>query len=171
MAILSGFVKHRIFVSYHHGGDQAYYDAFSNAFHYNYESIYDNSLDRTIDSENSDYVIQRIRDNYITGTSCTLVLVGNKTWGRKYVDWEIKATLDRNHGLIGVRLPSAPLTNEGKVTVPDRLHHNIVSGYALWVSWSDITASTAALDGYISAAKNRPAGLIDNTAERRLKNA
>jgi len=37
-------VKHKIFVSYHHHDDQAYYDAFSNAFHDTYNVIYDNSL-------------------------------------------------------------------------------------------------------------------------------
>src|SRR5689334_858513 len=91
-------VKHKVFVSYHHGGDQAYYDAFSKAFHDTYDVIYDKSLERQVDSDNVDYVIQRIRDNYITGTSCTIVLVGKQTCGRKYVDWEIKATLDKEHG-------------------------------------------------------------------------
>jgi hypothetical protein len=33
-------VKHKIFVSYHHRGDQAYYEAFSNAFHDTYDVIY-----------------------------------------------------------------------------------------------------------------------------------
>ena len=41
-------VKHKVFVSYHHGGDQAYYDAFAKAFHATYDVIYDNSLDRQI---------------------------------------------------------------------------------------------------------------------------
>jgi hypothetical protein len=34
-------VKHRIFISYHHGGDQLYYDPFSNAFHDTYDVIYE----------------------------------------------------------------------------------------------------------------------------------
>jgi hypothetical protein len=34
---------------------------------------------RRIDSDNVDYVIQRIRDDYISGTSCTVVLVGDAT--------------------------------------------------------------------------------------------
>src|SRR5262249_26726190 len=88
-------LKHKIFVSYHHGGDQAYYNAFSKAFHDSYDVIYDNSLERQVDSDNVDYVRRRIQENYITGTSCTIVLVGKETWGRKYVDWEIEATLDR----------------------------------------------------------------------------
>jgi hypothetical protein len=46
--------------------------------------------------------MQRIRDKHITGTSCTIVLCGSLTPWRKYVDWEIKATLDKEHGLIGI---------------------------------------------------------------------
>src|SRR5688572_907132 len=103
-------IKHKVFVSYHHRGDQAYYNAFSEAFHDTYEVIYDNSLERRIDSDDVDYIRRRIRENYVKGSSCTVVLVGKETWGRKYVDWEIETTLEMEHGLIGVRLPTAPLT-------------------------------------------------------------
>src|SRR5690349_7530115 len=101
-------IKRKVFVSYHHGGDQAYYEAFSKAFCDTYDVITDNSLERELDSENVDYVMRRIRENYISGSSCTIVLVGKDTWGRKYVDWEINATLEKEHGLIGVLLPTAP---------------------------------------------------------------
>jgi hypothetical protein len=148
-------VKHKVFVSYHHGEDQAYYDAFSKAFHDTYEVIYDKSLERRVDSDNLDYVIQRIRDNYITGSSCTIVLVGKETCDRKYVDWEIKATLDKEHGLIGVYLPNAPRNAENKIIVPDRLHDNIQSGFALWLSWQQITANAAQLQQYVATAKSR----------------
>src|SRR5258708_22776955 len=100
-------VKHKVFVSYHHGGDQAYYDAFSKAFHDTYDVIYDNSLERQVDSDDVDYVSRRIPENYITGSSCTIVLVGKDTAGRKYVDWEDDATPDKENGLIGGFLPSA----------------------------------------------------------------
>jgi len=162
--------KHRVFVSYHHAGDQNYYDAFSRTFHDSYEAIYDNSLERTIDSDNVDYVMRRIRENYITGTSCTIVLVGARTWGRKYVDWEIKATLDKEHGLIGVRLPTAPLSTDGKVIVSDRLHDNIQTGYALWVTWQDIASSVDRLRGYVAAATSHDRKLIVNSRDMRLKN-
>ncbi len=102
-------VKRKVFISYHHGCDQAYYDAFSKAFCDTYDVISDNSLEREIDSDDVEYVIQRIRNDYVTGSSCTIVLVGKDTWGRKYVDWEIKATLEKEHGLIGVVLPTVPI--------------------------------------------------------------
>jgi hypothetical protein len=164
-------VKHRIFLSYHHGGDQAYYDAFSKAFHDTYEVIHDNSLEREIDSDNVDYVMSRIRNNYITGSSCTIVLVGKDTSGRKYVDWEIKATLEREHGLIGVRLPTAPVSAENRVIVPGRLFDNIQSGFALWLGWDQVTANGAQLRQYVTQPKARDTKLIVNTRERRLRNA
>jgi hypothetical protein len=144
---------------------------FSNAFHDNYESIYDNSLERRVDSDNIEYVMRKIRENYITGTSCTIVLVGYRTWGRKYVDWEIKATLDKQHGLIGVQMPTAPRTPDGSVIVPVRLHDNIQSGFALWLSWQPITSSVEHLRHYVADASSRSPQLIDNGRELRLRNA
>ncbi|RWP35310.1 TIR domain-containing protein [Mesorhizobium sp.] len=163
-------VKRKIFVSYHHGGDQAYYDAFSKAFHNNYDALTDNSLDRAVDSDDVDYVMRRIREKYITGSSCTVVLVGKDTWGRKYVDWEIDVTLQRQHGLIGVMLPSLPIDANGKVSTPARLQDNINSGYAVWVHWNTFTASAEACAGYIEQANVREKKMMVNTRDRRLRN-
>jgi proline-rich tail region repeat protein len=170
--LLGQLVKHKIFISYHHGGDQAYYNDFSTAFHDTYDVIFDNSLERQIDSDDADYVIRQIRENYITGSSCTIVLVGKDTWGRKHVDWELKATLDKDHGLIGVQLPTAPINPTTKtITVPDRLHFNIRSGFALWLTWQQITASAVQLERYVADAKSRATKLIVNSRDVRLRNA
>jgi hypothetical protein len=162
--------KRRIFVSYHHGGDQAYYNAFSQAFHDTYEVIYDNSLERKIDSEDANYVMRRIRENYIMGSSCTVVLSGSNTYERKYVDWEILATLERQHGLIGAKLPTAPVTPQNTVVAPARLHDNIESGYALWVTWEQITADAQTLSTYIEQANARAKRLLVNTRVRKFRN-
>lgn len=164
-------VKRKIFVSYHHGGDQLYYDTFSRTFHDNYEVVTDNSLLRAFDSDDVTYVMRRIRENHISGTSCTIVLVGAQTWGRKYVDWEISATLEKTHGLIGIQLPSLPLQLNGTVTVPDRLHHNIQSGFADWVKWDYVTQHPGNLLTLIERANARSTRLISNTTPRRLRNA
>ncbi|WP_413711812.1 TIR domain-containing protein [Rhizobium sp. Rhizsp82] len=165
-----GNVKRKVFVSYHHAGDQAYYNAFSQRFHDNYDVISDNSLERRVNSDDAEYVMRNIRENYITGSSCTIVLVGNQTWGRRYVDWEIKATLDRQHSLIGVQLPSLrPLPN-GLYSVPGRLHDNIQSGYALWVTWADITSSPQRCAGLIEAAASRNRVFIMNGRDRLVRN-
>jgi MTH538 TIR-like domain (DUF1863) len=163
--------KRKVFLSYHHGGDQAYYEAFSKTFCDTYDVITDNSLDRRIGSEDVAYVMRRIREDYVTSSSCTLVLVGRDTWGRKYVDWEVDATLEKKHGLIGVRLPTAPVSPDNKITVPGRLHDNIQSGYALWLTWEQITAGAQECARYIEQANARDKSLIVNTRERCLRNA
>jgi hypothetical protein len=164
-------VKHRIFVSYHHGGDQFYYDQFSKAFHDTYEVIFDTSLERRIGSNDHDYVMRKIREDYISGSSCTVVLVGRDTWRRKFVDWEVKATLDKDHGLIAVQLPTCPINPNGTVNVPTRLNSNINSRFALWLTWQDITASTTQLERYVADAKSRDTRLIINPRDVRLSNA
>ena len=167
----SGFVRRRVFLSYHHGGDQWYYDAFSRMFHDEYELVSDTSLERRIDSDNVDYVLRSIRENYITGSSCTIVLVGAATWGRKYVDWEIEATLEKGHGLIGVRLPTLyPLAN-GLHPVPDRLFDNVDSGYAIWTDWATITQGRHNLISLIESANARSPLLINNSRARRVRNS
>lgn len=147
------------FISYHHGdnllsGDQYYYDQLSTVAA-QFQLIKDNSLDRKIDSTNVEYVIQRIRDKHITGSSCTIVLCGAHTYQRKYVDWETKATLDKEHGLIGVQLPTLPLNANGRVTLPSRLNRNINSGYAQWIHWSELTASADNFKRFIEEAVAR----------------
>ena len=164
-------VKRKIFVSYHHRGDQAYYDAFSRTFSDAYDVVTDNSLERAIDSEDVDYVMRRIRENHITGTSCTVVLVGADTWGRKYVDWEIKATLDKQHGVIGIQLPTLHPNPAGQVSVPNRLHENIQSGYALWTTWAYVSSGSNACASLIEQANARDKKLIVNHSDRRLRNA
>jgi hypothetical protein len=108
--------RRKVFVSYHHDKDQAFYNDLSR-LDFEYECVTDNSLDRWIDSDNPEYVIQRIRDRYIAGSSCTVVLCGRDTPWRKYVDWEIKATLDKTHGLLGVWLPTARRDIYGSIIV------------------------------------------------------
>lgn len=164
-----GIPKRRIFVSYHHAGDRAYYDEFSRFFSATYDVVKDNSVDRDIDSTNTNYVIRNIRENYITGTSCTIVLCGAQTPWRKFVDWEIKATLDKNHGLIGVNLPSNPL-QQGKYIVPDRLHDNIISRYALWLQWADLNAGPHFLVSKIEEANAKSSFLINNSRALRSRN-
>lgn len=164
-------VRHKVFVSYHHDNDQDAYEEFSRVFHDKYEVIHDTSLDRTIGSEEPDYVMRRIRQDYIKGSSCTIVLVGEETANRKYIDWEIKATLDREHGLIGVQLPTARANPNGRISVPARLHDNIESKFALWLSWSQLTSSTDRLERYIADAKERSKSLINNSRSVRVNNS
>ena len=163
-------VKRSIFVSYHHGGDRAYYEAFSNLFADTYDVIQDNSIDRAIDSADSEYVIRKIREEFITGTSCTVVLCGAQTSQRKFVDWEIKATLDKEHGLIGVNLPTNPRLPNGNVAVPNRLFDNIQSGHAIWTNWAALAQNPALLSNLVEQANAKNKTLMRNQRELRSRN-
>jgi len=139
MTLLGGYMpKRKVFVSYHHKKDQGFYNDFSNMFNDLYDVIHDNSLDRKIDSNGPEYVMRRIRENYLKGTSCTIVLCGAGTPNRKFVDWEIKATLDKKHALIGVMLPTARADYQNQAVIPYRLTTNYNNGYASWVSWENL---------------------------------
>jgi hypothetical protein len=83
-----------------------------------------------INSGDTDYVMRRIREDKVAGTSCTVVLIGKCTWARRYVDWEIAATLrdfgeSARGGLIGVQLPSAQ--DHGWAKLPPRLALNVAN--------------------------------------------
>jgi len=162
--------KRSIFVSYHHGGDRAYYDAFSRLFANSYQLVGDNSVERTIDCDDAEYVIRKIREDYITGSSCTVVLCGAETPNRKFVDWEIKATLDKQHGLVGVYLPTNPALPNGNVVVPARLFDNIQSGYAIWANWSGLTLNPTALPRLVEEANGKSKLLIRNGRDLRYRN-
>ncbi len=140
-------VKPRVFVSYHHDNDQRWYDYLSRIFGRTYDIFTDSSVDRLIGSDDCDYQMRRIRGDYITGSSVTLVLCGTETWKRKFIDWEIKATIDKGHGLLGIIVPG----NAQRI-VPNRLHDNIQSAYAHWIDWPQ-TAN--ALASAINEARNR----------------
>lgn len=155
-------VKRKVFVSYHHGADQPYYNCLSSVLADTYDVIYDNSLERQIDSDDVDYVMRRIREDYVTGSSCTLVLCGLHTPVRKYVDWEIKATLDKQHALIGVKLPMLQIINDG-CDKPARLQDNVTSGYAKWIWWEAIIAEPAKLVEECRPRKDRTRGPSQHT--------
>jgi hypothetical protein len=57
--------RRKVFVRYHHRGDQFYYDAFSRTFHEGYEALTDNSLERRIDSGDIDYIMRRIHGKVV----------------------------------------------------------------------------------------------------------
>jgi MTH538 TIR-like domain (DUF1863). len=151
-----------VFVSYHHGADQGYYNRFATVFADTYRIIRDNSLRNEISSDDAEYIMRRIRELDLTGTSCTIVLCGKETPWRKFVDWEIKATLDKQHGLVGIGLPNNPVTN-----APDRFLDNNKSGYAVWLTWEQLfpnqRPNVAPLRAAIEDASATSKELIDNT--------
>ena len=80
--------RHKVFVSFHHE-DQYYKDTFVEWME---GDIVDQSVeDGDIDDDNlsAEAIREKIRDEFIRDATVTVVLIGQCTWQRKHVDWEI----------------------------------------------------------------------------------
>lgn len=105
--------RHNVFLSYYHEEDQRYKNRFVRMMG---ENIVDKSVnlgDIIDDNRPTEAVLQRIREDHIAQVSVTIVLIGRCTWQRKYVDWEIGASLrdtstNPRCGLLGILLPQHP---------------------------------------------------------------
>lgn len=165
--------KRKVFVSYHHK-DQPSIDYFRQLFSATYDVFTDCSLDEAIDSNNLTYVHRTIAENFITGTSITIVMCGTDTWRRKCVDWEIYSTLHKDHALLGIILPHVqPVWRNGQQVrlVPDRLHTNFISGYAHFIEWPQSAQElTQAINHSIQRSKDYK-HLKDNSRLRMTRNA
>lgn len=129
-------MSHRAFISYHHDADQWY----ANYLRENYgdgEVFFDESLAYAYpDSWPDDRILSDIRTEHLRDSTVTVVLIGAETAGRKWVDWEINASLRpygkrTRNGLLGIYLP-------GCGDAPARLQDNIDSGYAVTMVWNDV---------------------------------
>lgn len=135
-------IRHKVFISYHRD-DRKEVDDFIEIFDYERKVFITRALgigmaDDIIDSTDTDYVMRRIRELYLQDSTVTIVLIGECTWARRYVDWEIQASLRHGetvtpNGVLGIVLPSA-----GKKPIPPgRLKENLKGensdeGYARW---------------------------------------
>ena len=123
-------VRHKVFISYHHE-DQKEVESFVSTFaddrHVFIARALGTEMDPTvINSNNTDYVMRRIRELYLQDSTVTIIAVGKCTWARRYVDWEVQSSLRHGetvtpNGLIGIALPSAG----GSPTAPNRLSVNL----------------------------------------------
>lgn len=127
--------KHKVFISHYHADADVvkeFIDKFANEEDIFIPKIVGDDYDTTINSDDSEYIMRRIREEYLTDSTVTIVLIGDETYKRKYVDWEIASTLrndtyNKRSGLIGIFLPNK---NKRNTTIPERLQDNIDSGYA-----------------------------------------
>ena len=146
--------KRKVFISYHHEGEQGVVDKFVEKFSDDYEVFTDSSLSDAADSEDTEYLNQVCREA-IKGTSVTIVMIGQQTGGRKFVDWEIRYTLHLEHGLVGISRPDLE-----DACVPKRLSDNRTSGYAEWYKYP---SSASSLKRMIDEAYNADVSKIDNS--------
>lgn len=128
-------VRRKCFISYYHG-DKAWAEYLVNQFGRPNGVIIPRVLGLdgdAIQSSKPDYVINAIRDGYISGSSVSIVLLGPCTHSRRFVDWEIKRGLLNSNALLGIILPP-----KIKEYLPDRFAAN----------WKQDDRGYAALRGF-----------------------
>jgi hypothetical protein len=169
--------RHKCFISYH----QADLDEVTQ-FIETFESVFIPQVigvsneDDFIDSTDTDYVMDKVRERYLTNSAVTIVMVGRCTWARRYVDWEVYSSLrhDKNNkrsGLLAITLPSA--ANYSGKRLPPRVADNVhdADGYTRWYKYPSSEAFLRRCINEAFGARVSKAGLIDNTRARKLYNS
>lgn len=156
--------RHRVFISYYHD-DQAYKDWFVRIMGDDIvdESVSDGDINDNIATET---IRQTIRDHFIRDATVTMVLIGQCTWKRKHVDWEIGSSLRATRlnprcGLLGILLPNHSNARTGRYShnlVPPRLADNVGGNdpYARVYDWSN---NPTEIRNWIHRAFQRRAGM------------
>ena len=157
--------RHKVFISYHHEDDQEWKDRFVRI-------MSDRIVDRSVDigdivgnNPPTEDTLRRIREEHIADATVTVVLIGRRTWQRKYVDWEIGTTLRDTHtnprcGLVGILLPSHQDFNQSKFNprlIPPRLADNCDcdNPYSSIYDWSTEKSADTVQDWIHQAFKRR----------------
>lgn len=129
------------FVSYHHDNDQKYIAKLRKVI--KSLKVADYSLKDNIGHLTDETIYKKVREK-MRNCSVTVVLIGSRTGYRKWIDWEIWASLRGfNHpnnplksfkpnGLLAIYLPT------DSHSMPDRLNDNIISGYAVSMKWENL---------------------------------
>ena len=119
--------KRKVFISYYHGDQEEvnkFVEDFSDVFIAKTVGVKDGDFD--YDSTNPQYIMRKIRETKLADSTVTIVLVGSCTHSRRYVDWEVKASLQQGttlpNGLIAINLPY--MKNQG--ALPNRVSKNVL---------------------------------------------
>ena len=114
--------RHKVFISYYHKEDQQFKDYLvdANKYHFydceknKYVSPFDDYSvgNGDIDDRNmsAEQIRRKIRDEYIGDATVLILLCGENTKNRKYIDWEIHAAMSSEEGskmgIVIINLPT-----------------------------------------------------------------
>ena len=136
-------VRRKVFIS-HYKGDKREVEAFIEKYG-NDKKVFipyvlgANSNDNFINSTNTDYVMNQIRNRYLKDTTVTIVLVGGCTHSRRYVDWEIKSSLRQGdftpNGLIAILLTRMGTSGYLPPRLKDNWNKELDKCYARYYSY------------------------------------
>jgi len=139
---MSYIPRHKVFISYHHAGDQQYKDHIieqNSAY-----NIFDNYSVREKDIDDTDKTSEQIRriirDEYMRNATVLLLLCGQKTKMRKHVDWEIHTAMYHSdvNPQMGIVVVNLPTINQNQRSSCDDDEEYF--GYADWCPESKIRA-------------------------------
>lgn len=132
--------------------------------------------DDFVDSDDTDYIKRRIREQYLTDSTVTIILLGSCTWARRFVDWEISSSLrndpsNKRSGLLAMPLPSMNNSATLPARVKDNWHQDDASSYVLYRSYPTTNSALRnSIEGAF-AARTSKSNLVDNSRELRMKSA
>lgn len=158
--------RHKCFISYHQENEievTKFIDDFSDVFIPKVLGAL--NIDDLIDSTDTDYVMRRIRELYLTDSTVTIVMIGKCTWARRYVDWEVASSLrndsvNKRSGLMAITLKSVASSKTLQYRVADNVKADD-SGYARWWKYPE---SSDQVRNYINIAlSTRDTKTPDNT--------
>lgn len=161
-------MAHKCFLSYN-AADKTAVDDFCEKYSGSFIRRGMNMVDDIIDSTNTDYVMRRIRELYLQDSTVTIVLIGRCTWARRFVDWEVQASL-RNpadsdpNGLVAVQLW------ESYNMLPNRVQLNVDSGFAKFYKKPSNSVSLERMIDEAWKARSDEQSLIVNPRERFANN-
>lgn len=161
------------FVSYHHERDQKYIAKLRKLI--SGMKVADYSLKDDIGHFTDETIYKKIREKMRT-CSVTVVLIGERTGHRKWIDWEIWASLRsythpyeplksfKPNGLLGIYLPTE------SHSVPDRFKDNLDSGYAVSMKWENLERDFESKVNFAYRNRTKVVNKIKNSRERQESN-
>ncbi|WP_405950561.1 TIR domain-containing protein [Streptomyces prunicolor] len=172
--------RHKCFLSYHAVDAQevlTFVESFGDYFIPRAIGVSED--DPVIESDDSDYIMDRIRSKYLSNSTVTIVMAGKCTWARKFVDWEVYSSLRRGkvnrlNGLMAIQLPSGKAAGGA---LPPRVSDNVLRndgkdvGYARYYTYP---RSGSTLKNWIQDAfdaRQTREKLIRNTRTRKTNNS
>jgi hypothetical protein len=167
---LASYTRHRCFISYHHD-DEREVAQFISTFDHQHDILISRGIGASmpgdvIGSDNAGYIMSRVRQLYLNDSTITIVMIGRCTWARRYVDWEVAASLrntqnSQRNGLLAIALPSVAGTSN---VLPPRVKDNIDGelGYARWWKYPSSAESLAKVIEIAYQARMTRSQLVQN---------
>lgn len=171
-------VRHKCFISYHGAdivGVTEFVEKFNDVFIPRVVGVSDSDYFRDpVSSEDEEYIKKQIGSKHLSDSTVTILYVGQCTWARKYVDWELSSSLrndpvNKRKGLLALT-PANRTTNR----LPDRFVDNWAKDGSCYARYHYYPQSADELRSWIDdafKARDSRASLINNKRALRKINS